>query len=245
LLDQVILWSFLVEALLKMGSKLPKPLEYFKDPWNCFDFLIVVICFLPYSGVIPEEAQFVQIFRLARLARTLRMITAFPQLRLIVGTIFKSIPSIFYISLLLLVVFYVFGVLGVFLFRDNDPVHFGDLGRAILSLFRVVTLEDWTDVMYTQIYGSDVYKFPFDGLSEFPAKKPMAQPLIATMYFISVVLLCSMIILNLFIGVVVNSMNILNEKPTSTGDGEISEIEFQNLENKINKIIAHLKIGEE
>jgi hypothetical protein len=109
-----------------------------------------------------------------------------------------------YVGLLLALHFYVFGVLGVFLWRDNDPSHFRDLPASLLTLFRVITLEDWTDVMYIQMYGSDVYPMVKEG---FVATEPVGRPLLAATYFVSFVLFGTMIMLNLFIGVVLNSMS--------------------------------------
>ncbi|MCH2137232.1 MAG: ion transporter [Phycisphaerales bacterium] len=210
-LDQLVLWGFLVEAVLKLFAHSPQPLRYFRDPWNVFDFTIVVVCFLPYTGLIPDDAHYVQIFRMARLARTIRLLEAFPELQRLAATLLNSLKSIFYISLLLLLCFYVFGVLGVFLFRENDPVHFGNLGRSMLSLFRVVTMEDWTDIMYTQIWGSEVYTYEAQGIHGIPEggvdRVSSASPVIAVTYFISVILVIAMVVFNLFIAVIVSAMS--------------------------------------
>ena len=79
---------------------------------------------------------------------------------LVMGLI-GSLSSIFYVALLLMLVFYLYGIMCVSFFRDNDPVHFGSLETAFLTLFRMSTFEDWTDVMYTQLYGCDVYPYHF------------------------------------------------------------------------------------
>jgi voltage-gated sodium channel len=125
-------------------------------------------------------------------------------LQLLVGALIKSIPSMGYVGVLLLMHFYVYAVTGVFLFRDNDPVHFRDLPTSMLSLFRVVTLEDWTDIMYIQMYGSDVYAY--DNFTDLP-NTPSARPVVGALYFVSFVMFGTMIMLNLFIGVILNSMN--------------------------------------
>ena len=109
----------------------------------------------------------------------------------------------FYVGVLLSLTFYVYAVVGVFLFRENDPVHFQNLPTSLLSLFRVVTLEDWTDVMYIQMFGSDVYAYDnTSGIT--PVSSP--KPIVGAAYFVSFVLFGTMIILNLFIGVILNSM---------------------------------------
>ncbi|MEM9417535.1 MAG: ion transporter [Planctomycetota bacterium] len=199
-LDKVIIWLFALEAALKMAAGGKKWYRYFTDPWNIFDFTIVVVCFLPVN------AQYAQVLRLARVLRALRLISAVPKLQLLVGSLLKSLPSMCYVGLLLMVMFYVYAVLGVFLFRDNDPVHFRNLELSMLSLFRVVTLEDWTDVMYIQMYGSANYPFSDQDLAryEFNSK---AQPFVGAFYFVSFVALGTMIMLNLFIGVIIQSMD--------------------------------------
>lgn len=200
-LDAIILWAFVVEAVLKMAAQGRRFYRYFLDPWNLFDFTIVVVCFLPFDG------QYAAVLRLARILRALRLITAVPSLQLLVGSLLKSIPSMFYVGVLLLVLFYMYAVMGVFLFGKNDPVHFGDLALSMLSLFRVVTLEDWTDVMYIQMFGSD--KYPgYAGLNAADAPtKPQAMPLVGALYFVSFVMIGTMIMLNLFIGVIISSMD--------------------------------------
>jgi len=199
-LDRIIIGIFVVEALMKMGAHGRRPWRYFRDPWNCFDFTIVVLCLIPAIG--PYAA----IARLARVLRALRLITTIPKLQIIVNSLLKGLPSMGYVGLLLLLLFYVYAVLGVFLFRDNDPLHFADLQTALITMFRVVTLEDWTDVLYIQMYGSQNYvgydAMNFTGLEATSA----AQPVAAVLFFVSFVLLGTIVILNLVIGVIISSM---------------------------------------
>lgn len=198
-LDWTVLGIFIVEAILKIARHGRHGYRYFKDPWNVFDFTIVVVCLLPFQG------HYAAVLRLARVLRALRLVSSVPRLQLLVGSLLRSIPSMGYIGMLLGILFYIYAVLGVFLFRDNDPVHFGNLAAAALSLFRVVTLEDWTDIMYTQMLGSDVY--PPENVPPGLELRPAAMPVVGAAYFISFVLLGTMIMLNLFIGVIVNSMD--------------------------------------
>lgn len=198
-LDGIIVGLFVVEALLKMAAHGGRWYRYFRDPWNVFDFVIVVVCLL------PVDSHYAAVLRLVRVIRALRVVSALPRLQLLVGSLLRSLPSMGYIGLLLAILFYVYGVLGVFLWRENDPAHFADLPNALLSLFRVVTLEDWTDIMYTQMYGSD--RYPFEIRPEQPAVNPQGRPILAVIYFVSFVLLGTMIVLNLFIGVILNSMD--------------------------------------
>ncbi|MEM6757697.1 MAG: ion transporter, partial [Planctomycetota bacterium] len=198
-LDNLILWLFVVEAAMKMARHGRRFYRYFYEPWNVFDFTIIAVCFMPIGG------HYAAVLRLARVLRALRLVSNIPKLQLLVGSLLKSLPSMFYVGILLTLLFYVYGVLGVFLFRENDPVHFGDLGRSLLTLFRVVTLEDWTDVMYLQMYGSDVYQ-GFNHAEVSPVES-RAMPVVAVTYFVSFVMLGTMIMLNLFIGVIISSMD--------------------------------------
>lgn len=204
-LDAVVLFIFILEIVIKMIALAPRPQDFFKDPWNVFDFIIVAVCLVPATG------GFGPVLRLFRLLRVLRLLSAVPKLQLLVSALLKSLPSMLYVSVLLLLLFYVYAVAGVMFFAQNDPVHFGHLGDALLSLFRVVTLEDWTDVMYLQIYGSnfyDGYNMSAENLAaHYPEFKPQAQPILATIYFVSFVLLGTMVMLNLVIGVIVNGMD--------------------------------------
>jgi voltage-gated sodium channel len=200
-LDKIVLWLFVLEAALKMAQHGKHWHRYFRDPWNVFDFSIVVICFLPVN------AQYAAVMRLARILRALRLVSVVPQLQLIVGSLIKSLPSMMYVSILLLLMFYVYAVMGVFLWSGNDPVHFKDLQTSMLSLFRVVTLEDWTDIMYIQMWGSDRYPFNEGDRATYADQfNSQARPVIGAIYFVSFVLMGTMIMLNLFIGVIIQSM---------------------------------------
>jgi len=200
-LDTIVVWIFVLEAALKMARHGRRWYVYFTDPWNVFDFIIVAVCLLPVGG--PYAA----VMRLARVLRAMRVVTAVPKLQLLVGSLLKSIPSLLYVGMLLGVLFYIYGVVGVFLFRGNDPVHFQNLSTALLSLFRVVTLEDWTDVMYIQMYGSDAYPGYADFAQAHLREVSRGLPVLGAAYFVSFVLLGTMIMLNLFIGVIINSMD--------------------------------------
>ncbi|MEO0474558.1 MAG: ion transporter [Planctomycetota bacterium] len=200
-LDKIVLWLFVAEAVLKMAQHGKYWYRYFKDPWNIFDFTIVVVCFLPVN------AQYAAVLRLARILRALRLVSVVPQLQLIVGSLIKSLPSMLYVSILLMLMFYVYAVMGVFLWSENDPVHFRNLQTSMLSLFRVVTLEDWTDIMYIQMWGSDQYPFSPEDRATYDGQfNSKASPVIGAVYFVSFVLMGTMIMLNLFIGVIIQSM---------------------------------------
>ena len=223
--DVTILGIFVLEIIIKIGAEGRKPWRYFFDPWNVFDFVIVAVCFLPIN------AQFAAVLRLARLFRVLKLVRALPKLQILVSALLKSLPSMGYVGLLLALLFYIYSVAGVFLFGANDPVHFGNLWIAMLSLFRVVTGEDWTDIMYIQMYGCETYGFAetFADL----CTNPVSYPIFGAVFFVSFMFLGSLIILNLFIGVIMagmeeaqreNEMDRMREKQTKTVADNISYI---------------------
>ena len=179
-LDKLILGVFIVEAALKMAAHGRRPWRYFADGWNVFDFTIVALCLLPVGG------PFAAVLRLARALRLLRLVSALPKLQLLVGALLKSLSAMGYVSLLLGLLFYIYAVAGVQLFGRTDPAHFGSLGTALLTLFRVVTLDNWGDIYFAQA-----------------AHVPTAK---VALFFGTFIVFGTMIILNLFIGIIMNSM---------------------------------------
>ncbi len=176
---RMVLIIFILEASLKIIAVAPRFRDYFYDGWNLFDFTIIVLSLLPQTG------QFATIARTMRLLRVFRLITSIPELRLIVATLIRSIPSMGHIIMLMSVLFYVYGITGYHIYHEHDPTHWGSLGLALLTLFRVVTLEDWTDVMYTAM--------------EF-------HPL-SWIFFVSFVIIGTFVVINLFIAVVLNNLD--------------------------------------
>ncbi len=176
---RVTLGVFIAEAALKMFAQWPRPDRYFRDGWNVFDFSIVVLALVPATG------GFAIVARLARLMRLLRLVSAVQELRLIVATLVRSIPSMLHIVVLMSLIVYVYAIIGFQLFHEHDPEHWRNLGISLLSLFRVVTLEDWTDIMY----------------------KAMEYHPLTWMYFVSFVVLGTFVVINLFIAVVINNLD--------------------------------------
>ncbi len=196
--DKIILGIFIFEIVIKMIAESPKPQNFFNNGWNVFDFTIVAVCLLPSSGA------WVTVVRLARILRAVRLVTQIPKLQILVGALLKSLPSMGYVSLLMLLHFYVYAVMGTFLFRGNDPGHFGSLGMSMVSLFRAVTLEDWTDLMYTAYYGSHLYA------AQGPTPvgpNPEAFGWWGILFFSSFVIIGAMVMINLFVGVMVTSLS--------------------------------------
>jgi voltage-gated sodium channel len=250
--DQIILWIFVVEIVVKMAAEGKKPWRYFLDPWNVFDFIIVAACFLPFEG------NAVTVLRLLRLLRVLKLVKALPKLQILVGALLKSIPSMVYVSVLLFLLFYVYAVAAVFLFGENDPLHFENLEIAMLSLFRVVTLEDWTDVMYINMYGCDRYGYGPD--SVVMCGSPKAQPLLSALFFVSFVLTGTMIILNLFIGVIMSGMDEAQaeanelmramrggegEAPTLETELEILQQQLEAMQSRVASLARRTKVRQQ
>lgn len=180
-LDRIILGIFIVEAVLKMAAHGRQPWRYFADGWNVFDFLIVVICLLPVGG------PFAAVLRLARALRLLRLVSALPKLQLLVGALLKSLSAMGYVSLLLAMLFYIYAVAGIHLFGAHDPKNFGSLPAAFMSLFQLVTLDNWSELFHEQT--------------------PFVPGLKVGIYFVTFIVFGTMIILNLFIGIIMNSMS--------------------------------------
>jgi voltage-gated sodium channel len=226
-LQTIILWLFVAEAVIKMCAFGTKPWKYFQNPWNVFDFAIIAVCFLP----LPNK-KVAMVFRMARLLRALRLLTMLPRLQILVSALLKSIPSLGYVGILLLLHFYIYAVMGTFLFRDNDPVRFGNLQRSMLSLFQVVTLEGWNDVLHTQMFGSAVnYPDAWKTLPEEATRMSQARPVAAALFFVSFIMLGTMIMLNLFTGVIIGSMQEAEDQSSGKVADEV-EAHIKELEEK-------------
>ncbi len=228
-LDLLFILIFTTEIFLKIFSHGKKFWKFFYDPWNLFDFFIVAI------ALLPIHAEFITVLRLLRILRILRLVRFLPKLQMIVGALLKSIPSMGYIGLLLFLMFYMYAVAGVFLFSQNDPFHFKDLQTTFLTLFKVVTMEGWIDILHIQMYGCTNY-YTEDYLKEY-CKHPEQFPLISPFYFITFILFGTMIILNLFIGVILKGM----EEAQAQRQIEDSMGESKNFDLALEKEIQQLE----
>lgn len=240
-LDKAVLAIFIVEIVLKMAALWPRPWRFFAEGWNVFDFIIVAGCLIPAAG--PTVA----VLRLFRLLRVLRLITVVPRLQLLVGAMLRALPSMGYVAALLGMLFYVYAVMGVIFFGANDPMHFGDLGKAMLTLFGVVTLEGWIEVMDIQRLGADLTP-AWEELRTLGAV-PAAHPLFAIFYFVSFVLIGTMVMLNLVVGVVVSSMDEAHkelldraiETQSALTGGISAEHELQSRVNEMKSKLAEIE----
>lgn len=201
-LRKIITALFVVEILLRIGAEFPRPLQFLRSGWNLFDVVVVSVSLLPGLGTTTL------VLRLARVLRALRVISVLPDLRVVVTALLRSIPSVGNVGLLLFLHFYVYAVVGVGLWGRNDPGHFGTVLRALLTLFRVLTLEDWTDVMYTQMLGSAAYP-PHLVL---PGAVSHGEPVLSPLFFVSFIIIGTMVIMNLFVGVIVTAIQQAQEE---------------------------------
>ncbi len=169
---------FVVEIAIRVVACWPQPAAFFRNGWNVFDFAVVAASLLPQAGA------FAMVARLARLMRVTRLVSAFPELRLIIGTMVRSIPSMGHVIVLLALLLYVYAVLGFHFFRETDPAHWGSLGAALLTLFQMLTLEGWVEIQ-------DAVLDPYP---------------LAWIYFSSFVFVAVFVVVNLFIAVVINNL---------------------------------------
>ena len=177
--NQVALGIFIVEAALKLLAHFPRSHRYFLDGWNVFDFLVIVFALVPATG------QFAMVARLARLLRIVRLVSAIQDLRLIVAALVRSIPSVVHVILLMSIVVYIYAIMGYHLFHEHDPDNWRSLGVSLLTLFNIITLEGWTEVMNTA----------------------MERHPLAWIYFVSFVVLGTFVVINMFIAIIINNLD--------------------------------------
>ena len=189
-LDAMVQAIFVFEILVRILACWPRPLAFFRDGWNVFDFAVVVVSLLPQVGA------FAMVARLARLLRVTRLVSVFPELRLIIGTMLRSIPSMGHVVMLLSLMLYVYGVLGFYLFREADPEHWGTLGAALLTLFQMLTLEGWVEIQ----------------------EAVLAEFAWAWLYFGSFVFVAVFVVVNLFIAVVINNLESVKLEQLAEAD---------------------------
>lgn len=231
--DVVILVIFSFEIAIKVIAHGDKPLDYFKDGWNIFDFIIVVLCFIPIHGL-----GFAPVLRLFRVLRVLRLFSALPKLQMLVTALLHSLPSMMYVMIMMFILFYVYAAMGTLLFKLNDPVHFGTLGRSGLSLFGAITLEDWPDLMYTQFYGSDFYGYNSSNMLVLVNKLNLdrvhqPQPIATVLYFSSFILVGGMIIINLFVGVILNGITEVKAELEAKAWAKAQELEHKGVYDEV------------
>jgi len=177
-LDMGVTVFFLIEILLRFITT-PNKKRFFHNAWNIFDTLIVTISLIPI-----DQSEYALLARLIRIFRVLRLVSAIPELRLLVNALLKALPSMGYVLLLMFILFYMYAAVGSFIFESINPVLWGDISISMLTLFRVVTFEDWTDVMYETMI---VHPWSW-------------------VYYLSFIFFNAFVFLNMMIGIVIDKM---------------------------------------
>ena len=190
-------------------------LNFFKSGWNIFDFIIVAIAALPVAGPLA-------VFRTLRILRTLRLLNNVPKLRFIIEAIIHAIPSIGWIMVLLAIIFYIFAVLGTNFYGAQFPEFFGSMGASMFTLFQIMTLESWSS-----------------GIA-----RPMMEELpYSYLFFIPFILIATYTTLNIFIAIVVNTMNELQANELQKEEDRIKsfiEKEHKILDDKLQELGSQL-----
>lgn len=206
---------FTVELIIKLyvyGK------DFFKDGWNNFDFVLVAMSWIPTGGAFSSF----RAFRVLRALRALRLVTRLEKLRIIVQAIIESIPNVAWASLLLLLLFYIFSIMGTTMFASDFPEFFGTIGKSMFTLFQIITLESWSMGVARPV----IEQYPY-----------------AWLYFIGFILVSSFIVMNVIVGIVVNAISELSAKAKKDRlDKQL--VNSTDLEMEISKLKQQLEVVE-
>lgn len=178
ILDVFITVFFLFEILVRFIADDDKR-NFFKKGWNVFDTLVVAISLIPV-----DDSEMALLARLVRVFRVLRMVSVVPELRVLINSLIKALPQLGYVVLLMFIIFYIYAAIGSFIFNEINPKLWGDIAISMLTLFRIMTFEDWTDIQYETM---EVY--------------PMSW-----IFYLTFIFFTAFAFLNMVIGIVVNVM---------------------------------------
>lgn len=197
IMDIAITLFFLTEILIRMIAE--KSLKrFFSKGWNIFDFIIVVASLIPF-----EDSETALLGRLLRIFRVLRLVSIIPELRVLLNAFVTAIPRMGYVSLLMFIIFYIYAAMGSMFFSEINPVLWRNITVAMLTLFRVATFEDWTDVMYETM---EVY--------------PLSWA-----FYLSFIFIVAFVFLNMMIGIVLETLQREHEQfSRDSGEGEAGEV---------------------
>ncbi|MCB1761212.1 MAG: ion transporter [Gammaproteobacteria bacterium] len=206
ILDQAITLIFLAEIIIRMIAEQSLK-SFFRKGWNLFDFTIVVASLIPV-----EDSQVALLGRLLRIFRVLRLVSIIPELRILLSAFVTAVPRMGYVSLLMFIIFYIYAAIGSMLFHTINPTLWSNISVAMLTLFRVATFEDWTDVMY-------------ETMTVFP---------LSWTFYLSFIFIVAFVFLNMMIGIVLETLQKEHEKfdlIEGTGEaGEVHRIELRTIE---------------
>ncbi|XP_036926405.1 voltage-dependent L-type calcium channel subunit alpha-1S isoform X3 [Sturnira hondurensis] len=250
ILNVAFTFIFTLEMLLKLVAF--KARGYFGDPWNVFDFLIVVgsiidvilseiDTFLASSGglyclgggcgnVDPDESARISsaFFRLFRVMRLIKLLSRAEGVRTLLWTFIKSFQALPYVALLIVMLFFIYAVIGMQMFGkialvDGTPINrnnnFQTFPQAVLLLFRCATGEAWQEVLLASSYGQLC-----DPESEYaPGEEQSCGTNFAYYYFISFYMLCAFLIINLFVAVIMDNFDYLTRDWSILGPHHLDE----------------------
>jgi voltage-gated sodium channel len=177
-MDKAVTLFFLAEILLRFAV-CPDKKRFFNNGWNIFDTIVVLGSLIPL-----DNSEAVLLGRLLRVFRVLRLVSVVPELRFLIDSLLKAIPRMSYIALLMFIIFYIYGAMGSMFFAAIDEALWGDVAISMLTLFRVATFEDWTDIMYATM---DVYPLSW-------------------VYYLTFIFLTAFVFLNMMIGSILEVM---------------------------------------
>ena len=148
-LDIFITLIFIIELSIRFVAEERKR-DFFKSGWNMFDLFIVTVSLIPI-----DNTDMALVARLVRVFRVLRMVSIIPELRTLLNSLLIALPRLGYVMALMFIIFYIYAAAGSLMFNEINPFLWGDIAVSMLTLFRVMTFEDWTDVMYEvmAVYG--------------------------------------------------------------------------------------------
>jgi voltage-gated sodium channel len=192
-LDVIITLFFLFEISVRFLADENKK-AFFKSGWNVFDTLVVIISLVPV-----EDSELALLARLVRVFRVLRMVSVIPELRILINSLLKALPQLGYVVLLMFIIFYIYAAMGSYLFESINPTLWGNIAISMLTLFRIMTFEDWTDIQYETM---EIY------------------PLSWTFY-LSFIFFTAFAFLNMVIGIVVNVMEQEHALAKIAVEGEV------------------------
>ncbi|WP_235015257.1 ion transporter [Oceanicoccus sp. KOV_DT_Chl] len=207
-LDFAITLFFLAEILLRFSAH-PNRKRFLADGWNLFDTLIVIGSLLPIGN---SEA--ILIGRLLRVFRVLRLVSAIPELRSLINALLKAIPQMGYIALLMFIIFYIYAAIGSLFFTDINQDLWGDVSISMLTLFRIATFEDWTDVMY-------------ETMTVYP---------LSWVFYLSFIFLTAFVFLNMMVGAILDVMTAEHNSETEAQ----AHLERENMALKIDQIQSQI-----
>eukprot|EP00602_Paraphysomonas_sp_CaronLab_P008781 CAMPEP_0185029542 /NCGR_PEP_ID=MMETSP1103-20130426/15903_1 /TAXON_ID=36769 /ORGANISM="Paraphysomonas bandaiensis, Strain Caron Lab Isolate" /LENGTH=970 /DNA_ID=CAMNT_0027564335 /DNA_START=184 /DNA_END=3096 /DNA_ORIENTATION=+ len=204
--------GFSIDIVCKVLAHYPTYSSFFRDRWNTFDLVLVLVTWVPMFTIGQSSHEYFGLLRVLRILRLLRLLSWIADLNVILRAISSSAKALLYVIMLMFLFFFHFAIAGVYLFRENDVYKFGNLFTAFLTLFQVSTLDDWSEVARTNMYGCDLYGYS-TGEDYFDSEcdRPRGLGWFAAWYFVLFIIFGVMVLVSLFVGIIIASMELLKE----------------------------------